>query len=103
MKVYNMKYLSKLGLLSEGACATTVLILVNASFSMSVHLNCTLCLTICCKGLTICAKSGKPLHKVNSPHEILHAFLIVGQGDLCYSFNPFWFYRDSPFRNDVTQ
>ena len=37
----------------EGACATAVLILLNAFFSISIHLNCTLCFTICCRGLKI--------------------------------------------------
>ena len=60
-KVYRIKYLSKSGILREGACATAVLILLNVFFSTSVRLNCTLCFTIFYKGLTICAKSGTNL------------------------------------------
>ena len=55
--------------------------LLNAPFSMSVHLNCTLCLTICCKGFTICAKSGTNLQtKFIVPMKDCIPFLLWGKG-----------------------
>ena len=56
------KYFSKLEILREGTCAIATLMLLKETFSFSVHLNCTLFFTICCKGFTICAKSGTNLH-----------------------------------------
>ena len=79
-KMYRIKYFSKSWLLSEGAWAIAVLILLNAPFSMSVHLNYTLCLTICSKCLTICAKSGTNLHtKFIVPMKYYMSFLLWGK------------------------
>ena len=80
-KLYKMKYFSKLGLLREGAWTISVLILLNALFSKSIHLNWTLCLTICCKGLTIWTKSGTNLHtKFIVPMKDCIPFLLWGKG-----------------------
>ena len=67
--------------MSDGAWAIDVFILLNAFFSTLVHLNCTLCLTICCKGLTIWAKSGTNLHtKLIVPINDCIPFLLWGKG-----------------------
>ena len=60
-KVYRMKSFSKSKLLKEGAWAIAVLMSLKVTFSISVHLNYTLCLTIFYKGFTICAKYGTNL------------------------------------------
>ena len=79
-KVYKIKSFLKLVLLSDGAWAMDVLILLNASFSESVHFNCALFLTICCKGLTIWAKSGTNLHtKLIVPIKYYIPFLLWGK------------------------
>ena len=80
-KVYKMKYFSKLGLLRDGAWAIYVLILLNASSFELVHLNWTLCLTICWKGLTISTNSSTNLHtKFVVPINDYMPFLLWGQG-----------------------
>ena len=79
--VYKIKYFSKSGILSEGACAIAALILLNAPFSMSVHLNYTLCLTIRCKGLTIWEKLGTNLRtKFIVSIKDCMSFLLWGKG-----------------------
>ena len=79
-KLYKMKYFSKLGLLRDGAWAIDVLILLNAPFSEPVHLNWTLCLTICCKVLTIWATSSINLHtKFIVPIKECMPFLLWGK------------------------
>ena len=80
-KVYRIKYLSKSWILSEGGWDIADLILLNAPFYMLVHLNCTLCLTICCKGLTICAKLETKLRtKFIVPMKYCMPFLLWVKG-----------------------
>ena len=82
-KVYKMKYFSKLGLLRDGAWAIDIFILLNAPFSESFHLNWTLCLTICCKGLTIWGKCGTNLRtKFIVPIKDCMPFLLWGK-EIC--------------------
>ena len=67
--------------MSDGAWAIDVFILLNAFFSTSFHLNYTLCLTICIKGLTIWAKSGTNLRtKLIVPMNDCIPFLLWGKG-----------------------
>ena len=52
-KVYKIKSFSKYKLLKEGAWAIVVLVSLKETFSMSVHLNYTLCFSISYRGFTI--------------------------------------------------
>ena len=56
-----IKSFSKYGLLKEGAWSIVVFMSLKETFSIYVHLYCTLCFTICYKGFTICMKSGTNL------------------------------------------
>ena len=80
-KVYKIKYFSKLGLLSYGAWAMDVLILLKISLFELIHLNWTLFLIICFKGLTIWTKFGTNLHtKLIVPIKDCIPFLLWGKG-----------------------
>ena len=80
-KVFKMKSFSKLVLLREGTWAIVALMLLKATFYVSVHLNCTIYFTICCKGFTISANSGTNLRtKFIVPINDCIASLLWGKG-----------------------